>query len=60
MLFAMDTSLSGQYLALNYNQFVRNLYRKSADELTEAEKESANKNWEQYKKVRRDNLDEAF
>ena len=60
MLFAMDTSLSGQYLALNYNQFVRNLYRKSADELTEAEKESANKNWEQYKKVRKDNLDEAF
>lgn len=60
MLFAMDTSLSGQYLALNYNQFVRNLYRKSVDELTEAEKESANKNWEQYKKVRRDNLDEAF
>lgn len=60
MLFAMDTSLSGQYLALNYNQFVRNLYRKSVNELTEAEKESVNKNWEQYKKIRRDNLDEAF
>lgn len=60
MLFAMDTNLSGQYLALNYNQFVRNLYGKSADELTEQEKESVNKSWEQYKKVRRDNLDEAF
>lgn len=60
MLFAMDTNLSGQYLALNYNQFVRNLYGKSADELTEQEKESVNKSWEQYKKVKRDNLDEAF
>lgn len=60
MLFAMDTNLSGQYLALNYNQFVRNLYGKSVDELTEQEKESVNKSWEQYKKVRRDNLDEAF
>ena len=60
MLFAMDTTLSGQYLVLNYNQYIRNLYGKSADELTEAEKESANKNWEQYKKIRKDNLDEAF
>lgn len=60
MLFAMDTNLSGQYLALNYNQFIRSKYRKSNEELTEAERADADKSWEQYKKVRRDNLDEAF
>lgn len=60
MLFAMDTTLSGQYLVLNYDQYIRNLYGKSADELTEAEKISVDKSWEQYKKTRRDNLDEAF
>lgn len=60
MLFAMDTTLSGQYLVLNYDQYIRNLYGKSADELTEAEKTSVDKSWEQYKKTRRDNLDEAF
>lgn len=60
MLFAIDTKLSGQYLALNYDQFVRSVYKKSVNELTDSERESINKSWEQYKKVRRDNLDEAF
>lgn len=61
MLFAMDTSLSGQYLALNYNQFIRQISMgKSVEELTQAELQSYNKEWEQYKKNRKDNLDEAF
>ncbi len=61
MLFAMDTKLSGQFLALNYNQYIRQAsYGKSIEELTAAELESYNKGWEQYKKTRRENLDEAF
>ena len=61
MLFAIDPKLSGQFLALNYDQFVRQLLSgKSVGELTEAELSQVNKMWEAYKLTRKEDLDEAF
>lgn len=60
MLFAMDTNLSGKFLSLTWDQYVRHEYKgKSVQDLTEAELQAANKSWEQYKNKKRD-LDEAF
>ena len=61
MLFAIDPKLSGQFLVLNYDQFVRQLLLgKSVGELTEAELSQVNKMWETYKLTRKEDLDEAF
>lgn len=60
MLFAMDTSLSGRFVSLTYDQFVRQNAGKSVNELTEQEKEYYNKQYENYSKNKKMSLDEAF
>lgn len=60
MLFAMDTSLSGKFVSLTYDQFVRQNSGKSASELTEQEKEYYNTQYENYSKNKKMSLDEAF
>lgn len=60
MLFAMDTSLSGRFVSLTYDQFVRQNAGKSVNELTEQEKEYYSKQFENYSKNKKMSLDEAF
>ena len=60
ILFAMDTSLSGRFVSLTYDQFVRQNAGKSVNELTEQEKEYYNKQYENYSKNKKMSLDEAF
>lgn len=60
MLFAMDTNLSGNFIALNYNQYVRHNAGKSVQDLTDAEKEYYSKAYENYTKTVKMGLDEAF
>ena len=59
MLFAMDTALSGRFMSLTYGQFIRNKFKKSIDQLTAAELQSAQKEWGEYKNKKVD-LDQAF
>lgn len=56
MLFAMDTGLSGQFLYMNKNQYVRDMFGKSIDELSEAERQYVEQNW----KVSPNDVDVAF
>lgn len=61
MLFAMDTNLSGQFLTLNYNQFIRQASMgKDANSLTKQELDYYNSLWEQYNKSKKFDLDQAF
>lgn len=60
MLFAMDTNLSGQFVSLTYDQFIRNKTGKSASQLTEEEKNYYGKQFEEYSKTKKMDLDQAF
>ena len=60
MLFAMDTKLSKEFLALTYDEFVKNKYNKLVSELTESEKQNSKKVWEEQQKNKKNDLDEAF
>lgn len=60
MLFAMDTNLSGQFVSLTYNQFIRNKTGKDASQLTEGEKNYYGKQFEEYSKTKKMDLDQAF
>ncbi len=60
MLFAMDTNLSGQFISLTYDQFVRNKTGKSVSQLTEQEDTSYRKQFEEYSKTKKMSLDQAF
>lgn len=60
MLFAIDTNLSGNFVSLTYDQFVRHNLGKSVKDLTEAEKEKMDKAFAAYSKTNKMNLDEAF
>lgn len=60
MLFAMDTKLSGQFVSLNYDQFVRNKTGKSVSQLTAQEKETYKKQFDEYSKTKKMSLDKAF
>lgn len=60
MLFAMDTSLSGRFVSLTYDQFIRHNAGKSVKDLTEQEKEYYSKQYENYSKNKKMELDEAF
>lgn len=55
-LFAMNPNISGLLLPINYNRYVRLVYQKNPEDLTNTEKEEAKKDWEEYKKNSR-NLD---
>ena len=61
MLFAIDPTLAGKFMSLNYRQFVRHNYGKAVEDLTESEAKSATKQYEQYSKnSKKAALDEAF
>ena len=55
-LFAMNPNISGLLLPINYNRYVRLVYQKNPQDLTQSEQEQAKKDWEEYKKNSR-NLD---
>ena len=55
-LFAMNPNISGLLLPINYNRYVRLVYQKNPEDLTNTEKEESKKDWEEYKKNSR-NLD---
>lgn len=59
-LFAMDTNLSGRFVSLTFNQFIREKTGKSAKDLTPAELESVKKDYDNYKKDKKNELDVAF
>lgn len=60
MLFAMDTPLSSKFISLTYDQFIRHNTGKSAQDLTQQEKEYYSKQYENYSKNKKMGLDEAF
>ena len=60
MLFAMDTPLSSKFVSLTYDQFIRHNTGKSAQDLTQQEKEYYSKQYENYSKNKKMGLDEAF
>lgn len=60
MLFAMDTSLSGKFMTMNYNQFVRLNTGKSIKDLTESEKNYWSSEYSKYSANKKSSLDEAF
>lgn len=60
MLFAMDTPLSSKFISLTYDQFIRHTTGKSAQDLTQQEKEYYSKQYENYSKNKKMGLDEAF
>ena len=60
-LFAMNPNISGLLLPINYNRYVRLVYQKNPQDLTQAEKEESEKDWEEYKKNSRNlDLTQAF
>lgn len=59
-LFAMDSRLSGNFVTLNFHQYVRERTGKDSKDLTPAEKESLKKDYERYSKTKKMDLDTAF
>lgn len=59
-LFAMDTKLSGNFLALNLNQFARDITGKSLSQLTSAELETVQDLFKKSQNNAKDNLDKGF
>lgn len=61
MLFAIDTGLNEPYISLNYDQYVRHNYGKSAKDLTTEEEDTYRTEWERYKtSSEKKSLSEAF
>ncbi len=59
-LFAMDTKLSSNFLALNLNQFARDITGKSLSQLTSAELETVQDLFKKSQNNAKDNLDKGF
>lgn len=53
MLFAMNPEISGRFLSMNFNQFVRANFFKSVENLSISEMDAAQKAWEDYNKTER-------
>lgn len=60
MLFAININLSGAFINLTFDQFVRSFFSKSVKDLTEAEKETAQSIYNEYSKTKKKGLREAF
>jgi hypothetical protein len=61
MLWAIDTNLSGPFVSLNYDQFVRHNYGKDVRFLTEEENTNYKKAFDSYSKTSKNNsVDEGF
>lgn len=59
-LFAMDPRLSGNFITLNLYQYSREVTGKNYDDLTPSEKESLKKDYNEYQKTKKMDLDTAF
>ena len=61
MLFAMNPEISGKFLSMAFDQWVKNKYGKELTDLSEAEIETYTKEWENYNKTNRKlEFEEAF
>lgn len=59
-LFAMDPSVSGNFVSLNINQIAREITGKSLESLTQSERDTVQKIYNQQKESKKDDLDIAF
>ena len=59
-LFAMDPVISNKFFTTNFHQFVRETTGKDSASLTNTEKETLKKIWEDISKNKKVTLDEAF
>lgn len=59
-LFAIDPTISGNFISLNIYQVAREITGKSFNDLTQSEKDMVQKIYDQRKEAKKDDLDTAF